>query len=98
MPDYWKDPNKPYGIIYGIIDIRTGEIIYIGRTKYKAAQRFAGHKSHTNTTVSKFINSEGCHNFNITILKTCNDYNDYWSSEMPMIKLYKPKCNVIGQT
>ena len=74
--------------------MRTGEIIYVGRTRHKPAQRFSSHKTNTKMNIGKFISSEGCHNFNITILKTCIEYNDYWSSEIPIIEQHNPKFNV----
>lgn len=55
--------------IYGIQSPNLPNSIYIGKTKLKLYKRFATHKHHTNSSMSKEIINAG--NASIDILDTC---------------------------
>ena len=96
------------GMIYKILDLRTGEIVYIGSTQKSGfLRRFYAHYYNAkperigprSMKISKHICQEGPRNFDILEHEewNCALARDLVAREHHWIREFKPICNVHGR-
>jgi hypothetical protein len=83
--------------IYGIFEIKTGELLYIGKTSSSLEQRWFYHTWKDNwsrTPIRRYMESKGFENFEIELLRYCDTEQELDDWEKHCILECNPKYNV----
>jgi len=83
--------------VYGIFEKRSGELVYVGKTRSSLAQRWFYHTWKDNWSTSpirRYMETHGFENFEIALLKVCESEQELDDWEKHCILELEPRLNI----